>query len=62
MKSVAERNGINFEQLTEEKSRQIPVKRVGLPKNVAHAVCFFASKKSSFLSGQVLYVADGPKA
>lgn len=61
-KSVAERNGIAFEQLVEEKAKQIPVKRAGMPEDVAHAVCFFASKESSFVSGQVLYVAGGPKA
>lgn len=60
-KSIPKRNGISFEQLTEEKSSQIPVKRIGLPKDVAHAVCFFASKEASFVSGQVLYVAGGPK-
>lgn len=61
-KSVAERNGIAFEQLIEEKAKQIPVKRAGLPEDVAHTVCFFASEESSFISGQILYVAGGPKA
>ena len=60
-KSIAEKSGVDYEQLKEEKRSQIPVKRVGLPKDAAHAVCFFASKQSSFISGQVLYVAGGPK-
>ncbi|WP_342511028.1 SDR family NAD(P)-dependent oxidoreductase [Sporosarcina sp. FSL K6-1522] len=61
MKSVAEKGGVDYELLKEEKRNQIPVKRVGLPEDVAHAICFFASKQASFISGQVLYVAGGPK-
>ena len=60
-KSIAGKNGVNYEKLKEEKRGQIPVKRVGLPEDVAHAVCFFASKQASFISGQVLDVAGGPK-
>ena len=40
----------------------IDVRRVGQPDDVAVAVSFFASPETSFVSGQVLYVAGGPKA
>jgi 3-oxoacyl-[acyl-carrier protein] reductase len=33
-----------------------------LPDDIAHAVAFFASERAGFVSGQVLYVAGGPKA
>jgi 3-oxoacyl-[acyl-carrier protein] reductase len=38
----------------------IPVGRVGVPTDVANAVAFFVSDASSFVSGQVLYIAGGP--
>ncbi|MEW9501500.1 SDR family oxidoreductase [Jeotgalibacillus marinus] len=60
-KAVAERMNISFEELKESKINQIPVKRAGTPDDIANAACFFASSSSSFISGQVLYVAGGPK-
>lgn len=55
------RHGMSFEQLKEKEISRIPMKRGGVLKDVAHAVCFFASKGASFISGQVLDVAGGPK-
>lgn len=60
-KSVAKRMNISFDELKEAKVNKIPVKRAGEPADIANAVCFFASPSSSFVSGQVLYVAGGPK-
>ena len=40
----------------------IPVRRTGVPADVAAAAAFFVSEEASFVSGQVLYVAGGPKA
>lgn len=37
----------------------IPVRRIGLPDDVARAVSFFADPASSFITGQVLYVCGG---
>ena len=38
---------------------QIPVKRMGLPIDIAHAYLFLASEEASFISGQVLGVNGG---
>jgi 3-oxoacyl-[acyl-carrier protein] reductase len=38
------------------------VARAGQPEDIANAVSFFVSEAASFVSGQVLYVAGGPKA
>ena len=35
------------------------VKRAGLPEDIGHAVCFLASPKASFITGQVLDVSGG---
>lgn len=61
-KSVAERLGISFQELIESKVKHIPVNRAGTPEDIAQAASFFANPASSFISGQVLYVAGGPKA
>ncbi|MFD6442267.1 SDR family oxidoreductase, partial [Peribacillus sp. NPDC060186] len=44
-----------------DRANSIPVARSGMPSDIANAVAFFADEASSFVSGQVLYVAGGPK-
>ncbi|MEH7336535.1 3-oxoacyl-ACP reductase FabG [Neobacillus drentensis] len=60
-KETAARIGISFEQLIQASVSNIPVGRSGKPEDIANAVAFFADEKSSFVSGQVIYVAGGPK-
>ncbi|WP_251551850.1 beta-ketoacyl-ACP reductase [Neobacillus muris] len=60
-KATAERIGIPFEKLIEASVSAIPVGRSGKPADIANAVAFFADEKSSFVNGQVIYVAGGPK-
>ncbi len=61
-RSTAERMGISFEQLIEQATQTIPAGRTGKPEDVAAAILFFASEEASFINGQVLYVAGGPRA
>lgn len=60
-KETAARIGITFDQLIEASVSKIPVGRSGKPEDIANAVAFFADEKSSFVNGQVIYVAGGPK-
>ncbi|TQR18311.1 SDR family NAD(P)-dependent oxidoreductase [Psychrobacillus soli] len=60
-KTTAERIGVPFEELVKSRVNTIPVGRSGKPKDIANAVLFFADEQSSFVSGQVLYIAGGPK-
>ena len=60
-RATAERIGVTFEQMKEAMVSTIPVGRSGKPEDIANAVLFFADEQSSFVSGQVLYVAGGPK-
>ncbi|MFE1886935.1 3-oxoacyl-ACP reductase FabG [Streptomyces diastatochromogenes] len=60
--ATAQRIGMTFDSLKEYAAQQIPVRRVGEPADVAAAVSFFVREDASFVSGQVLYVAGGPKA
>ncbi|WP_160718976.1 3-oxoacyl-ACP reductase FabG [Bacillus sp. USDA818B3_A] len=60
-KETAARIGITFDQLIQASVPQIPVGRSGKPADIANAVAFFADERSSFVNGQVIYVAGGPK-
>ena len=60
-RATAERMGVPFEQFVEDAASSIPVGRTGKPEDVAAAILFFASEEAGFVSGQVLYVAGGPK-
>ncbi|EYT53662.1 3-oxoacyl-ACP reductase [Leucobacter sp. UCD-THU] len=61
-RSVAERLGIGFDELVEREAAAVPVRRVGAPEDIANAVAFFTDEASGFVSGQVLYVAGGPRS
>ena len=37
----------------------IPVRRIGVPVDIAHAVSFMLDRRSGFVTGQVLYVCGG---
>ena len=39
----------------------IPVARAGQPEDIAHTVSFLVSEGAGFVSGQVIYVAGGPR-
>ncbi len=39
--------------------KQIPLGRVGRPEEVAHAVLFFASEESGYITGQTLPITGG---
>src|SRR3954471_4448891 len=62
LRQTAERLGVGFEDFLQEMVRDVPVGRVGRPEDIAHAASFFCSEAASFVSGQVLYVAGGPRA
>jgi 3-oxoacyl-[acyl-carrier protein] reductase len=60
-KITAERMKISFEDFQTGVAATIPVARVGYPEDIAHAISFLVSEGASFVSGQVIYVAGGPK-
>jgi 3-oxoacyl-[acyl-carrier protein] reductase len=60
-KTTAERVGMGFEDFKAAAASQIPVQRVGEPDDIANAIAFFTGEAAGFVSGQVLYVAGGPR-
>ena len=60
-REVAARMNVTIESMTEAMMRDIHVGRPGAPDDIANAVAFFADVRSSFVTGQVLYVAGAPR-
>jgi 3-oxoacyl-[acyl-carrier protein] reductase len=59
--ATAARVKVDFEQFQRLAAEQIPVRRVGRPEDIAHTVSYLVSEGASFVSGQVIYVAGGPR-
>jgi len=60
--ATAARVGMDFEDFQKAAISQIPVGRAGRPEDVANTVSFLVSDGAGFVSGQVIYVAGGPRA
>jgi 3-oxoacyl-[acyl-carrier protein] reductase len=60
-RDTAARLGVDFDDFVAQRVQSIPVGRSGWPEDVAAAILYFASEEASFVSGQVLYVAGGPR-
>jgi len=58
--ATAARLGVPFEDFQKLAAESIPVRRVGLPADVANVISFLVSEGAGFVSGQVIYVAGGP--
>ncbi len=61
-KATAARIGQEWEPYVEARAAAIPVARAGQPEDIAHTVSFLVSEGAGFVSGQVIYVAGGPRA
>jgi 3-oxoacyl-[acyl-carrier protein] reductase len=59
--ATAARIGIPFEDFIKAATSMIPVGRPGQPDDIAGVASFLVSDDASFVSGQVIYVAGGPK-
>src|SRR5579862_1858449 len=53
-RSTARRQGLDPQLVIAEASKQIPVGRVGQPRDVANVICFLASDEASFVNGQII--------
>jgi 3-oxoacyl-[acyl-carrier protein] reductase len=62
LRETAERIGMEFGDYLAEATKDVPMRRAGTPDDIAAVAAFFCSEEASFVSGQVLYVAGGPKA
>jgi 3-oxoacyl-[acyl-carrier protein] reductase len=60
--ATAARLGMSFEDFKARAAAEIAVARTGTPADIAHTASFLAGEGAGFVSGQVIYVAGGPKA
>ncbi|MDN5795745.1 MAG: 3-oxoacyl-ACP reductase FabG [Intrasporangium sp.] len=60
-RATAERLGVPFDDFVAYSAKEIPVQRVGQPEDIAAVAAFLTSEEAGFVSGQVIYVAGGPK-
>jgi len=60
-REIAKRMNISIEEMTEMMMKDIHTGRAGSPEDIAHAVAFFVDERAAFTTGQVLYVAGGPR-
>jgi len=61
-RATAERIGVAYDDFVAAAAKEIPAGRAGTPDDIAAAASFFCSDDAGFVSGQVLYVAGGPRA
>jgi 3-oxoacyl-[acyl-carrier protein] reductase len=47
------------DEVQERLKKSVPVQRIGTPEDIAQVVAFFASRASSYITGQLLYVCGG---
>ncbi|MCY0864741.1 MAG: beta-ketoacyl-ACP reductase [Sulfobacillus sp.] len=59
-RDTARRLGLDPEQFKAGAAARIPLRRVGIPDDIANVVAFLCSDQSSYISGQVIYVRGGP--
>lgn len=59
-RATARRQGLDPQQVIDEASKRIPVRRVGQPRDIANVICFLASDEASYVNGQIIYVSGGP--
>jgi len=60
-RATAERIGVPFDAFKEHAAKEIPVRRVGQPEDIAALAAFLCSDEAGFVSGQIIYAAGGPR-
>jgi 3-oxoacyl-[acyl-carrier protein] reductase len=60
-RQTAARRGYTAEDYMALRAKNIPLGRVGVPRDIANVIAFLCSEEASFVSGQIIYVKGGPE-
>jgi 3-oxoacyl-[acyl-carrier protein] reductase len=60
--ATARRQGVDWEEYKKAVAERTPLRRTGVPRDIANVIAFLCSDESSYMTGQTLYVAGGPRA
>jgi 3-oxoacyl-[acyl-carrier protein] reductase len=60
-RDTAERIGMDYEEMKAKRAADTPLRRVGQPIDIANVIAFLVSDESSFVTGQTIYAAGGPR-
>jgi 3-oxoacyl-[acyl-carrier protein] reductase len=58
--NMADRMHITLQELLDGAAKDIAVRRVGQPEDIANLASFLCDERSGFVSGQTIYAAGGP--
>jgi 3-oxoacyl-[acyl-carrier protein] reductase len=58
-KATAERMGTDIDKMRAAVAAAVPVRRAGVPEDIANTAAFFAGEESGYVTGQVIYVDGG---
>jgi 3-oxoacyl-[acyl-carrier protein] reductase len=58
--AVAQRTGIDYEDLKRAAAERTPLRRIGRPEDIAGLITFLCSDDASFVTGQTIYATGGP--
>lgn len=59
-RATARRIGRDPEEVKAERAQNIPLRRVGVPRDIANVVTFLCTDEASFVTGQVIYISGSP--
>ena len=59
--ATAERMGVTVDQFRDAAAATLPLRRIGVPDDIANVVSFLVSDDASYITGQTLYVDGGPR-
>jgi 3-oxoacyl-[acyl-carrier protein] reductase len=59
-RQTADRIGLPFEDFMAAAAKEVPLRRVGQPEDVAGLIAYLCSEDASYVSGQIVYVRGGP--
>lgn len=58
---TAERQGLDFDEIQKKASQTIPLRRIGVPEDVANVIAFLVSDEASYVTGEVICVGGGAR-